>query len=220
MRVYAKEVFRGCAPVHEVSTLLKGFAIGFSIAAPVGPIGVLCIRRSLAQGRIAGFVSGLGAATADAFYAAVAGFGLTVLSQFFAHYARPLHLAGGLLLVYLGVRTALAKRAPDRGAVVPVHRLAVYASTLLLTITNPMTIFMFAAIFTAIAPANGPDALYATLLVAGTFCGSAAWWLTLSTAVGLLHRRIGAPAMRWINGISGGVIGAFGLASLAVLERA
>ena len=200
--------------MYELTTLLKGFVIGFSIAAPVGPIGILCIRRSLAHGRVTGFVSGLGAATADAFYAALAGFGLTVLSKLFARYAHPLHLAGGLLLLYLGMRTAFANDTVERREKVDVSRVAAYGSTLLLTITNPMTIFMFAAIFTAVAPVNGPNALYATLLVTGTFCGSAAWWLTLSTAVGLLHRRIGAPAMRWINGISGGIIGTFGLASL------
>ena len=151
--------------MHELATLAKGFVVGGSIAAPVGPIGVLCIRRSLTQGRLIGFVSGLGAATADAFYAAVAGFGLTALSQFFVHHARPLHLAGGLLLLYLGVRTAFAPRASEATGGAPTDsRLGAYASTLLLTITNPMTIFMFAAIFTAIAPANGPDAAYAALL--------------------------------------------------------
>jgi len=201
--------------VHELTTLVKGFLVGASIAAPVGPIGVLCIRRSLTQGRFIGFVSGLGAATADAFYAAVAGFGLTALSQFFVHHARPLHLIGGLLLLYLGARTAFAPRPSEAAGAAPVvSRLGAYASTVLLTITNPMTIFMFAAIFTAIAPANGPNAAYAALLTAGTFLGSAAWWLCLSTAVGALHRRIGAPLMRWINAVSGGIVAAFGLAAL------
>jgi threonine/homoserine/homoserine lactone efflux protein len=201
--------------MHEVATLLKGFVVGFSIAAPVGPIGVLCIRRSLTQGRAAGFVTGLGAATADAFYAAVAGFGLTVLSTFFVRHAGPLHIAGGVLLLALGVRTALARGASDAGGGLAPNKLAAYGSTLLLTLTNPMTIFMFAAIFTSIAPANGPDASYASLLVIGTFCGSAAWWLVLSTAVGALHRRVGAPLMRWINASSGGIIVAFGLNGLA-----
>jgi threonine/homoserine/homoserine lactone efflux protein len=201
--------------VNGLETLAKGFAVGASIAAPVGPIGVLCIRRSLAHGRLIGFVSGLGAATADAFYAAVAGFGLTALSQFFLHHARPLHLAGGLLLLYLGVRTALAPRPAEASSDGSSSgRLGAYASTLLLTITNPMTIFMFAAIFTAIAPANGPDTTYAALLTVGTFLGSAAWWLFLSTAVGALHRRLGAPLMRWINAVSGGIVAAFGLAAL------
>ncbi|HLN12746.1 MAG TPA: LysE family transporter, partial [bacterium] len=123
--------------------------------------------------------------------------------------------AGGLLLLYLGVRTAFAPRASEATGGAPTDsRLGAYASTLLLTITNPMTIFMFAAIFTAIAPANGPDAAYAALLTAGTFLGSAAWWLFLSTAVGALHRRLGAPMMRWINAVSGGIVAAFGLAAL------
>ena len=201
--------------MHGLDALVKGFVVGASVAAPVGPIGVLCIRRSLAHGRLVGFVSGLGAATADAFYAAVAGFGLTALSQFFVLHARPLHLAGGLLLLYLGVRTALAPRPIDGARDASGDgRLGAYASTVLLTITNPMTIFMFAAIFTAIAPANGPDAAYAALLTAGTFFGSAAWWLFLSAAVGALHRRLGAPLMRWINTVSGGIVAAFGLAAL------
>jgi len=200
--------------VAELATLLKGFVVGCSIAAPVGPIGILCIRRSLAQGSAAGFISGLGAATADAFYAAVAGFGLTVLSRLFVLYAGPLHLAGGLLLLALGIRTATARGGTDHDVTAPPKRLAAYGSTLVLTLTNPMTIFMFAAIFTAIAPANGPNAAYAALLTAGTFLGSAAWWLCLSTAVGALHRRIGAPLMRWINAVSGGIVAAFGLAAL------
>lgn len=157
---------------------------------------------------------GLGAATADAFYAAVAGFGLTALSQFFVHHARPLHLAGGLLLLYLGVRTVLAPRAAEAAAPrSATGRAGAYASTLL-TITNPMTIFMFAAIFTAIAPANGPNTTYAALLTAGTFLGSASWWLFLSTAVDALHRRVGAPLMRGINVVSGGIVAVFGLAAL------
>ena len=201
--------------MHELTTLVKGFVVGASIAAPVGPIGVLCIRRSLTQGRLIGFVSGLGAATADAFYAAVAGFGLTALSQFFVHHARPLHLSAACCFS-ISARAPRSRRAPPRRrARAPADsRFGAYASTVLLTITNPMTIFMFAAIFTAIAPANGPDAAYAALLTAGTFLGSAAWWLCLSTAVGALHRRIGAPLMRWINVVSGGIVAAFGLAAL------
>jgi len=200
--------------VAELATLLKGFVVGCSIAAPVGPIGILCIRRSLAQGSAAGFISGLGAATADAFYAAVAGFGLTVLSRLFVLYAGPLHLAGGLLLLALGIRTATARGGTDHDVTAPPKRLAAYGSTLVLTLTNPMTIFMFAAIFTSIAPSNGPNATYAALLVLGTFCGSAAWWLALATAVGSFHRRIGAPLLTGINRLSGGIIAVFGLNAL------
>lgn len=130
-----------------LSVFLRGLLIGFSIAAPVGPIGLLCIRRTVADGRMVGFVSGLGAATADAFYGAVAGFGLTVVSGALVHGQTPLRLVGGAFLCYLGVRTFLAR--PAQTAAVAGRRglLGAYASTLALTLTNPSTILSFVAIF-------------------------------------------------------------------------
>src|SRR5690242_13032805 len=126
---------------------LRGLLLGFSIAAPVGPIGVLCIRRTLADGRVVGFVSGLGAATADAFYGAVAGFGLTVISALLIEQRFWLRLIGGGFLLYLGVRTVLARPA-ERAASAGGKGLAgAYGSTLFLTLTNPLTILSFAAIF-------------------------------------------------------------------------
>jgi threonine/homoserine/homoserine lactone efflux protein len=196
---------------------LKAFVIGLSIAAPVGPIGVLCIRRTVVFGRRIGFVSGLGAATADAFYGAVAAFGLTFLFRFFVQNARPLHLVGGAVLLVIGLRTMLARRDVT-GPAGPADRfsglLPAYASTLFLTITNPMTIISFAAVFAVIAPAGGLDYGSASLTVAGVFAGSAAWWLILSLGVGAVRQAAGAPLLEWVSRISGGVIAGFGAAQL------
>ena len=196
----------------------KAFVIGLSIAAPVGPIGVLCIRRTLVFGRRIGFVSGLGAATADAFYGAVAAFGLTVLFRFFVQNARPLHLIGGVILLLIGLRTLLARHgaapavadAPMRsGALLPA-----YLSTFFLTITNPLTIISFAAVFAVIAPAGGLNYSSAAVTVAGVFLGSAAWWLALSTGVGAVRQAAGAGLLSWVSRLSGGVIAGFGAAQL------
>jgi threonine/homoserine/homoserine lactone efflux protein len=199
---------------------LKAFVIGLSIAAPVGPIGVLCIRRTLVFGRRVGFISGLGAATADGFYGAVAAFGLTFLFRFFVQNARPLHLVGGAVLLLIGLRTMLVRRdAPGPSNAGRLGGLLqAYASTLFLTITNPMTIISFAAVFAVIAPAGGLNYGSAALTVAGVFIGSAAWWLILSTGVATVRQAAGASLLAWVSRISGGVIAGFGAAQL--IERA
>lgn len=199
---------------------LRGLLIGFSIAAPVGPIGVLCIRRTLAEGRAYGFVSGLGAASADATYGLIAGFGLTFISTFLVSQGFWLRLIGGLFLLYLGVRTFLSEpRAAagedERG------RLALpgaFTSTFALTLTNPATILSFAIVFAGLGLASGnSDYLAAILLVFGVFAGSAAWWLLLSGGVGLIRGKFDLKALRWVNRISGILIVAFGSVSLISL---
>jgi threonine/homoserine/homoserine lactone efflux protein len=197
----------------ELSFFTKGVAIGFSIAAPVGPIGVLCIRRSLADGALKGFSAGLGAATADAAYGCVAGFGLTAVSGFLVRHQAWLGLIGGAFLCYLGVRTffnrpALAAPAGGDG------HLAVYGSTLLLTLANPATILSFAAVFSALGLGISADYFGAGALVAGVFLGSALWWLLLSGGVSLLRSRVNATWMRAVNLASGCVLVGFGLYAL------
>jgi threonine/homoserine/homoserine lactone efflux protein len=198
--------------------LLKGLIIGFSIAAPVGPIGVLCIRRTLAGGRMHGLASGLGAATADGFYGCVAGFGLTFISGFLVGQQFWLRLVGGLFLCYLGVRTLLARPAKSADPVGNSGLLAAYASTLFLTLTNPVTILAFAAIFAGLGIAGtGGDYGSAAMLVLGVFTGSALWWLILSGSVSLLRAKLTAARLRWVNRLSGLVIIVFGLAALLSL---
>lgn len=200
--------------------LLRGLVIGFSIAAPVGPIGVLCIRRTLASGRLYGLASGLGAATADAVYGSIAGFGLTAVSGFLVDQGDWLRLIGGGFLVYLGARTFRARPASEAAQARSGGLPGAYASTLALTLTNPMTILSFAAIFAGVGIADtGEDYNAALTLVAGVFAGSAAWWLLLSGGVSLLRTQITPARLRWINWLSGAILLGFGLLVLIDLVR-
>ena len=205
----------------ELTTYLQGLLIGFSIAAPVGPIGVLCIRRTLADGRLAGLLSGLGAATADAMYGAVAGFGLTFVSGLLVSQQGALRLVGGLFLLWLGWQTLRSAPAERAAAASGAGLLGAYTSTLLLTLTNPLTILSFVAIFAGVGlGSTGGNYLLAALLVLGVGSGSAAWWLLLSGGVSLLRTRFTPGALRWVNRLSGLVIAAFGLAALWSLYAA
>jgi threonine/homoserine/homoserine lactone efflux protein len=203
--------------VVDLSFLVRGLLVGFSIAAPVGPIGVLCIRRTLAEGRAYGLVSGLGAATADATYGLIAGFGLTFISAFLVDQGLWLRLIGGLFLLYLGVRTFLSEPAMPAASEGKRDRnlLGAYASTLGLTLTNPTTILSFAIVFAGLGLATGSaDYANATLLVLGVFVGSALWWLLLSGGVSLLRSRFTYRGLWWVNRISGILILGFGVAAL------
>ena len=204
-------------PVHDLEFLLRGLVIGFAIAAPVGPIGLLCIQRTLSSGRRAGLVSGLGAATADAVYGSVAAFGLTAISQALVSQQIWLRLGGGLFLCYLGLRTFLARVAEKPAGAGGRGLVGDYASTFVLTMTNPLTILSFVAVFAGLGLSTGGGYGQAALLVLGVFSGSAAWWLTLSLGVGLLQTHLGPATLRWINRLSGAIIFAFGLAALASL---
>jgi threonine/homoserine/homoserine lactone efflux protein len=199
----------------DIGFLLRGLIIGFSIAAPVGPIGVLCIRRTLTEGRASGLASGLGAATADAIYGCIAGFGLAFISNFLVSQQIWLHLIGGVFLCYLGLKTLLAKPA-DQAALAKGSGLAgAYAWTFFLTLTNPMTIISFAAIFAGLGLAStSRDYTTAGALVLGVFTGSALWWLILSSGVGVFRKKFGQHGLQWVNRISGAIITGFGLFAL------
>jgi threonine/homoserine/homoserine lactone efflux protein len=195
--------------------LIKGMALGFSIAAPIGPIGILCIRRTLTEGRAYGLLSGLGAATADAMYGMVAGFGLTFISSLLIGQRVWLSLIGGAFLCYLGVRTFLSGPAERGASAQRGGLLGAYASTLILTLTNPMTIMFFAAVFAGLGIANAPGEYTSSgLLVLGVFLGSATWWLVLTGGSSLFLGRFRADHWRWINRLSGLVLLVFGGLSL------
>jgi threonine/homoserine/homoserine lactone efflux protein len=199
----------------DISFLLRGLIIGFSIAAPVGPIGVLCIRRTLAEGHASGFVSGLGAATADAIYGCVAGFGLTFISYFLVSQQVWLRLIGGVFLCYLGLRTLVAKPAQKAVPTKGNGLVGAYASTFFLTLTNPMTILSFAAIFAGLGLAStSGNYVSAGVLVSGVFIGSAMWWLILSGGVGVFREKFNPHGLQWVNRISGAIITGFGLFAL------
>ncbi|OAI43170.1 lysine transporter LysE [Verrucomicrobia bacterium SCGC AG-212-E04] len=195
---------------------LKSLVIGVSIAAPVGPIGVLCIRRSIQSGPLLGLVSGMGAAVADALYGCIAAFGLTSVSSALVQHQTSLRLVGGAFLCYLGLRTFFAKLQEVREPTPVSGYWQAFASTLVLTIANPMTIISFAGVFAALGlSAQAASYLDSALVVLGVFLGSAAWWLFLGFAAGSMRDRVGQKAMSLINRLSGVVIIAFGVGAIA-----
>jgi threonine/homoserine/homoserine lactone efflux protein len=199
--------------------ILKGIVLGFSIAAPVGPIGILCIRRTISEGRLSGFVSGLGAATADGLYGCVAAFGLTFISSFLVSQQFWLRLVGGLFLGYLGMRTLLARPTEQTTATNSQGILGAYLSTFFLTITNPMTILSFAAVFAGLGLAASNSSYgMAGNLVFGVVLGSALWWLCLSGIVSIFRQKFNTTGLIWVNRISGMIILGFGgLALISIL---
>jgi threonine/homoserine/homoserine lactone efflux protein len=206
--------------VGGIGFFFQGLIIGFSIAAPVGPIGVLCIRRTLAEGRASGFISGLGAATADAIYGCIAGFGLTFISSFLISQQLWFRVIGGTFLCYLGIKTLLARPAEKAASAKGYGLAGAYASTFFLTLTNPMTILSFAAIFAGLGVGSaGGNYVFAGLLVLGVFLGSAAWWLILSGIVGVFRKKFDISGLRWVNRISGIIITGFGVLAFLSLIR-
>ncbi len=200
----------------DLSLFFKGFSIGLAVAAPVGAIGVLCIRRTLTYGRFIGLISGLGAATADGIYGCVAGFGLTALSAFLVDRAFWFQSMGGLFLIYLGVKTFCAKPKPE---IVKETRSSVsnaYFSTFVLTLTNPTTILSFIGIFAGLGLVDaGGNYQEALLLVFGVFTGSAFWWLLLSFGVDRLQKTFNLGNLRWLNRGSGIGIITYGILALS-----
>ena len=198
----------------------KGLLFGFLLAATVGPMWVLCFRRTIALGPLAGFVSGMGIAAADGIYGAVAAFGLTAISGFLLQHSHWIGLVGGIFLLYLGIKCLVA---------VPVHiqengqektSLAkAFLSTLGLTHANPPTILAFVAIFAGLGLASKSDYGAASLVVLGVFLGSASWWIVLALGAGWLRDRIGLKLFRTINIFSGVTILCFAVWQLAQVLR-
>ena len=198
------------------SLLLRGFALGFAIAASPGPIFFLCVRRTLVQGRLVGLFSGFGVATADGFYAAIATFGVAALTTAFVAGRRPLALVGGAVLVVLGVRILIERARPVEASTVPTGRgLAwAYASTLGLTVTNPATIVSFAALAATLGLGTGGSFVRPALVVLGVIAGSAAWWCILVVAASTLRARLTPRVVRGISTFSGLAIAVLGILAL------
>ncbi len=200
-----------------LSTFFKGGIIGFAMAAPVGPIGLLCIQRTLSYGLLTGFIAGLGAATADGILGAIAGFGLTFIGGFISGHQQILRLLGGFFLIYLGIHIfrstpAHAAHAQRRGL------WGTYLSTLLLTLSNPMTIIAYTAVFSGFADIESIESTSLILsLIGGIFVGSAIWWFILSFGMSLLRTRLTHRALELINKISGVAIAILGLIVLITL---
>jgi len=198
----------------DLTFLVRGLAIGFTVASAVGPISVLTIRRTLARGRGYGLASGLGVALADACYGGIAAFGLTAATSVLVGVREPLALVGGAFFVLLGIRTIRARPAvtaadaTDRPGL-----LAAFVSIYGLTMTNPMTILSFALVFAGIGLAGhrGPEAALVTI---GVFAGSSLWWLGLTTVVAVLRSRVTQAGLTWVNRASGVMLVAFGIVAI------
>lgn len=202
----------------EIGFFLKGLIIGFSIAAPVGPIGILCIRRTIQHGRFSGLFSGLGAAVADSIYSVIAAFSLTLVSNFLIAGQFWFRLVGGGFLLYLGWKTFSAKPTDKVKGISHTTYFNDFISTFFLTISNPMTILAFLAVFAGLGLSSVEgDYMDASILVLGVFLGSAAWWLLLSEGVTLFRKKVSERVMLWINRIAGITIAVFGIAALLTL---
>jgi threonine/homoserine/homoserine lactone efflux protein len=207
--------------------VLSGVFIGLIVAVPIGPVNLICIRRTLALGPVNGFVAGLGAALGDGVFATVIGFGLTAVRQWIEHHSVTIQLSGGALLVIFGLYTYIADplhgRAVERKDVQEPRGTSLartFASTFALTITNPATLFGFTALFASvggIAATATMGRFDAAFIVAGVLGGSTLWWFTLTTFIGLFHARIDAAVMKIINHVSGIAVFLFGIIVLGRL---
>jgi len=190
----------------DPTVFLKGIFIGFAMAVPVGPIGIMCIRKTLTESQLRGLIIGLGAATADLLYGCIAAFGLTVISSALVSQRIWIRLVGGTLLVFLGVKTFRARPANPN---IPIHSsglLRSYLTTFFLTLTNPLTIFVFIAVFAALGLGSGLSPFSASGLVVGVFIGSCSWFLLLSSGVRLFRKKLDSIGLRWVNKIAGVLI--------------
>jgi threonine/homoserine/homoserine lactone efflux protein len=200
---------------------LRGLAIGFAVAFALGPIGLLVIRRTLDRGWAYGFLSGVGVATADATYGAIAAFGLTAITELLVGADRWLGIIGGVALVLMAARALRSTLMSDAVAVARTettrldHPLAAWASMVALTLTNPATILLFGALFASIGAGTG-GAAGAAAVVAGVFLGSVAWWAILTAAVSALRARLTPRVLRAINVVAALLIGAFGVGAIVL----
>jgi len=200
-----------------VGLAIRGLVVGFTIAAAVGPISLLTIRRTLAHGRLYGLVSGLGVATADASYAGIAAFGLTAVSGLLISGRVALGLVGGLIIVAIGIRTIRSRPGEAATTAERPGLAAAYGSIYALTMTNPMTILSFAAVFAGLGFAAGAtNLLDAAALTLGIWLGSSLWWVVLTTVVGWLRGRVSTKGLVWVNRISGSALVVFGLVAIGI----
>ncbi|MGC9954409.1 MAG: LysE family transporter [Rhizomicrobium sp.] len=210
--------------MNYVLLIVSGVLIGLIAAVPIGPVNLICIRRTLQCGSFHGFVAGLGAALGDGVFASITAFGFTAVAQLIVGFSTALQLIGGLLLLSFGIRTFYTPpprfderlAANENGTSSHVRGMG---TTFVLTISNPATLFGFTALFAGLGGLAGENASFfaAAFVVLGVFAGSTLWWLTLTTVVGLLHARIDDGIVRIINEISGAVVALFGVVVLGHL---
>ncbi len=202
--------------------LLKGIMIGLLASIPLGPIGVICIQRTINKSRLSGFFSGLGAATADTIFAAIAGFSLTFIINFIEEKQRILEVVGGVIVILLGIKTFYSNPVSQlrRHKKKPNKLIEDFISVLLLTITNPFAIFLFVGLFATLGLAyNGENIGLSFITLAGVFLGASLWWFTLSSLVNLFRKRFRLKQLWYINKISGAIIFLLGVLALVNVAR-
>ncbi|HEX2581010.1 MAG TPA: LysE family transporter [Dongiaceae bacterium] len=200
--------------------VIKGIGIGFVVAAPVGPIGVLCIRLTLERGRVAGFCAGLGAACADTVFAAVGAFSLSVIHEFLTNHRHSIETGGAVVVAILGIILVLrpAKiRTYEKPT--PEGLIADFLTTFILTLANPITIFTFIAIFAGFAGLKQIRFSALPVLLGAIFIGSSTWWLMLSEGVGMIRHRISPEGLAFMNRLAGALMVGFGVLALSRLLR-
>ena len=202
-------------PEALLIALIKGIAVGIVIALPAGPVGVLCVRRTLFEGPVYGFVSGLGAATADTLFAVVAGFGVTIVRDFMLRFQDWFGAAGGVFILFIGLHALIHADKAEPEPLDGEALLTAYGSTFILTLTNPITILAFAGIFAKLGASNQPGLLDVGVMVGGVFLGSLLWWLGLSFGIASLRVVVGTVRVVWINRVSGVILTLSGLGLLA-----
>jgi threonine/homoserine/homoserine lactone efflux protein len=193
---------------------IRGLIIGFTIAAAVGPISLLVIRRTIEHGGIYGFASGLGVATADATYGAIAAFGLVAVTSVLVSGRVVLGIVGGVIIALLGIRTMLSRPGEVARDAERPGLPGAFASIYALTMTNPMTILSFVAIFAGLGVAAGASFLEAALLTLGVWAGSTLWWVVLTGIVTWLRERVSTRVLLWVNRISGAALVGFGIVAV------
>lgn len=200
----------------SIELLFKGLMIGFSIAMPVGPIGLLCIRNVLTFGMFCGLITGLGAASADAIYGALAGFGVTTISSFLENYGAYLQIFGAIFLCYLGISTFFGGAPSTESKELGLTNSRAFLATFILTLTNPMTIISFAGVYAGLGIGHESSSVnHALITTLGVFLGSIAWWFILSLSTSIFRDKFTAKSSIWLNKISGSIL--FGFGSLALI---
>ncbi len=203
--------------IKLIELLIKGIVVGYIASIPLGPIGVICIQRTLSKGRLSGFVSGLGASTADTLLSIIAGLGLSFIIDFIKDYTIIFKLLGGLFVISIGFRIffknpvrQIRERKSKKSSL---H--TDYLSVLILTLSNPLNVFLYLAVFAAFNIVSGVKGIeFFTAVFLGVFIGTALWWFTLSSVVSVYHDRFRLKSLWWLNKISGILIVVFGLATL------
>lgn len=196
----------------HLELFLKGLLAGVCVAVPVGPIGIICIQRTLAKGREHGLVSGLGAATADAIWAFIAASGMIFIHSFLNHNQKGLRILGALFLCFLGVRTFLAHPHPSGRPLNGIGLLRAFTSVFFLALTSPATFVPMVMLFVSLRVTQlEGNMLHAAMLMSGVFLGSISWWLVLAVMMGWIHAKSDVNVLRWVNHIGGVILFAFGL---------